>query len=753
MKAPDDDLRIRLGRIRNRGTRIRTKSFVGQVLKAAHKAGYVGQRLASGRGRLRPSAFGRGRGTAIARARLFDSSRRVIVKARVVRHRSRSFRAAPLATHVAYLRREGVTRDGEKARMFDAASDHADEKAFAGRCEGDRHHFRFVVSPEDAGEMTDLKAFARDLVADMERDLGSRLDWIGVDHWNTDNPHVHLLIRGKTNGGRDLVISRDYISRGIRGRAEALVTIELGPRNEHEVRSALEREVDADHWTRLDATIRRQADDSGVIDLRLSAAGENDSAIRRLVIGRLQRLERMGLASPAGPAQWTVSAEAEATLRDLGVRGDIIKIMHRAMTEQGIDRALSDYAIHDPQGVPSVIGRVVDKGLHDELASEAYVVIDGADGRSHYVRFADLRAIEHAPPVGGIVEIRHLEGEGRDRPRMVLAIRSDLTIAAQVTATGATWLDHQLVVRYPAALSEGGFGREVREALDARVDHLVGDGLARRQAQRVIFARDLLDTLRRRELNAVAAQIASETGLTYETFAEGEGVAGVYRRRVTLASGRFAMIDDGLGFRLVPWQPALERHLGRQVSGVADGGGRIDRTTQCEGAPASAASAATNPHSTTPWRSCSPRLRFLGSGFSVRGLRPALPPVRRSSGRRSRGHRARRGWAWRSRRDGRGRRGWRACRNGAWCCGLAGQGSRCRQRCRACEYIGRRGGFFIIRHRQPSRMGTAHAPPSGHEPWHHRGHTRRALRRSWRRLDVRLPFRGWQMNLFRRPSV
>jgi type IV secretory pathway VirD2 relaxase len=183
----------------------------------------------------------------------------------------RRFDLAPLATHVTYLRREAVTRDGEKARMFDATSDRADEKAFASRCEGDRHRFRFVVSLEDAGDMTDLKAFARDLVADMERDLGSRLDWIGVDHWNTYNPHVHLLIRGKTDD--NLVISRNYISRGIRARAEELVTIELGPRSEHEVRSALEREVDADRWTRPDAVIRRQADDSGVIDLRLSAAG------------------------------------------------------------------------------------------------------------------------------------------------------------------------------------------------------------------------------------------------------------------------------------------------------------------------------------------------------------------------------------------------------------------------------------------------------------------------------------------------
>jgi hypothetical protein len=101
MKVSDDDLRIRVGRIRNRGTRIRPKSFVGQALKAAHKAGYVGRRSAPSRRRLRPSTRGRARGTAAARARLFDPSRRVVVKARVVRHRSRTFRAAPLATHVA----------------------------------------------------------------------------------------------------------------------------------------------------------------------------------------------------------------------------------------------------------------------------------------------------------------------------------------------------------------------------------------------------------------------------------------------------------------------------------------------------------------------------------------------------------------------------------------------------------------------------------------------------------------------------
>jgi hypothetical protein len=111
--------------------------------------------------------------------------------------------------------------------------------------------------------------------------------------------------------------------------------------------------------------------------------------------------------------------------------------------------------------------------------------------------------------------------------------------------------------------------------MEARLEHLVGQGLARRQGQRVIFARDLLDTLRRRELEAAAAHMSESSGQAYHPPTEGEPVVGSYRQRLDLASGRFAMIDDGLGFTLVPWTPSLDRHLGRQVSGIVRDG-RID---------------------------------------------------------------------------------------------------------------------------------------------------------------------------------
>src|SRR5258708_7244605 len=281
MSDGDSDFRIRPGRIKT--TRApKAKSFLNQVLRAAKKAGHAAApasgRRAPGYGR---STFGRGRGS-FSRSRLFSSARRVVVKARVVRHQGRSFRSAPLSAHLSYLKRGGVNRDGEKGMMFDAGSDRADDLAFTERCEDDRHHFRLIVSPEDAGEMTDLKAFTRDLARQMEVDLGTRLDWVAVDHWNTDNSHVHLLVRGVDQTGADLVISRDYISRGLRSRADELASIELGPKPEHEIRNALEKEIAAERWTRLDVEIRMAADETGAIDLRPDNPGAADPEIRRL---------------------------------------------------------------------------------------------------------------------------------------------------------------------------------------------------------------------------------------------------------------------------------------------------------------------------------------------------------------------------------------------------------------------------------------------------------------------------------------
>ena len=150
-----------------------------------------------------------------------------------------------------------------------------------------------------------------------------------------------------------------------------------------------------------------------------------------------------------------------------------------------------------------------------------------------------------------------------------------------MSTDGATWLNRLQLARERAPLSQAGFGAEVSAALKRRADHLLADGLATRQGDRINFARDLLKTLRERELATAAARLEAETGLKRHQSGEGDTVAGVYRQRLDLASGRFAMLevfggDGGLGFELVLWKPQLEKHLGQIVTGTITPGGGVD---------------------------------------------------------------------------------------------------------------------------------------------------------------------------------
>ncbi|AKR57830.1 MULTISPECIES: VirD2 family relaxase/mobilization nuclease [Alphaproteobacteria] len=565
----DSDFRIRPGRIRSTRAQ-QARPFIAQALAAAKKAGAGvsrSGRIVSGN----RSRFGRGQRASIQANRLLTArTRGAVIKARVVRQTSRS---APLATHLNYLRREGVTRDGEKAHLFGPGGDDADPKAFAERCQDDRHHFRFIVSPDDAPDMADLRSFTRDLVTQMEKDLDTRLDWVAVDHWNTEHPHVHLIVRGVRDDGQDLVISRDYIKEGMRDRARDLITQELGPRTDLDIQRSLKRQVDAERFTQLDRQLIRDGHATGVIETAIDPNVRLDE-FHALKVGRLRKLETLGLAEQVGPGQWAIDTKAEATLRELGERGDIIKRMHRALTDRGIERGSAGYVLAAESLDAPVIGRLVDRGLDDELKGSAYAVVDGVDGRTHHIKLPDLEAAGDSA-AGSIVELRAFD-DAQGQRRVAIAVRSDLDIDRQVTATGATWLDRQNIAREPAALSEAGFGAEVRQALDRRADHLVGQGFGERHGQRVTFNRGLIDTLRRRELEAAGEKLSAETGQPFNRAGSGEYVAGTYRQRLALASGRFAMLDDGLGFQLVPWSPSLEKHLGKHVSGVARDDGGID---------------------------------------------------------------------------------------------------------------------------------------------------------------------------------
>ncbi len=383
-------------------------------------------------------------------------------------------------------------------------------------------------------------------------------------------------MRGVADDGENLVISRDYIREGMRGRASEIITRELGLRTEQDMSRALERQVDAERWTDIDRDLARTIQRGGVIDMTHVAGARPDSeyVVR---IGRLRKLEGLGLASEIAPGRWTLHGDAEPALRALGERGDIIKRIHRAMAERGIDRGAENYALAEEPGRP-VMGRLVERGLHDELTGTAYAIVDGVDGRTHHIELPDIEATGDGRP-GSIVELRRFE-DRKGRQRVALALRSDMELSAQVTAPGSTWLDHRNLSGDRRDLG-GGFGAEVRQALDARAQHLADEGLAWRQGQRIVFARNLLDTLQRRDLDAVAEKLSAEIGLPHRPSQAGDYVMGTVRQRLALSSGRFAMIesiggDGGLGFQLVPWTPSLDRRMGQHISGVMRGDGGVD---------------------------------------------------------------------------------------------------------------------------------------------------------------------------------
>lgn len=611
------------------------RRFTAQVLKAAsHNRGGPAFGRATRRG-----VRGRGRVAAgILKSRASPNARRVMVKARLVNLRKAA--SGSTGRHVRYIERDGVTRDGQPGQAYDRTGDHADSTDFATRAEGDRHQFRFIASAEDAEDLADLKRFTRELMTSMEADLGTRLDWIAVDHWDTDNPHSHIIVRGVDERGADLIIDGDYIANGLRLRAGELATEWLGPVTERELRERMTREVDQERWTGLDRRLARIQARDGTI--HLGDGGDDHARFQRKQFGaRLQTLEHLGLAQRTAGGEWVLRDGTERVLRDMGERGDIIRTMQRAFS--GETRGFEMFASGE------VTGRIARKGLADELEDRGYLVVDGIDGKAHYVVLppnADLTAY----PTGGIVTVRNMETRPRAADRTIDALAGDsrlyrpdrhLTLAraearglddpdayvgahvrrleslrrvgaaerlgdgswrlpqdfldraathdasrfgavqaelvshlpvhAQAKAIGATWLDRTLLDgTTPAA---AGFGAVVRDAQEDRRSFLTAEGLAQRQGTTLRFARNLLDTLRHREIETVAGQIAADTGLTHRPIGDGDTVNGTYRRSVQLASGRFAMLDDGMGFNLVPWRPVMEQRLGQTITGIVRGNG------------------------------------------------------------------------------------------------------------------------------------------------------------------------------------
>ena len=59
-----------------------------------------------------------------------------------------------------------------------------------------------------------MRAFTREVMAQMGREVNQSRVWMSAAHYNTQHPHVHTILRGRDNAGRPVVIDQDYLYGG-----------------------------------------------------------------------------------------------------------------------------------------------------------------------------------------------------------------------------------------------------------------------------------------------------------------------------------------------------------------------------------------------------------------------------------------------------------------------------------------------------------------------------------------------------------
>ena len=640
----DDEFKPRLGRLRVGGTSgKRARKFVGRIVAATARTG-----ASTGVRSRRFDGSRIGRGASIGRVLHGGDrhaglrNRRVVVTARLVKLGTKGVSAS--RAHLRYIQRDSASPDGAPGGLYSADRDVADGAAFVERGNGDRHQFRFIVSAEDGDQYPDLKPFVRRLMAQMEEDLGTKLDWVAADHRDTGHPHSHIMLRGKDDRAENLIIAREYIAHGFRERASAIVSLDLGPRTDLEIEERLRHDVGQERFTAIDRRLVRAMDAD-----RMVSSADRDPLQQSLRAGRLTTLERLGLADNRGSGRWQLADGLEDTLRRMGERGDIIRTMQRELSARLPERAVADQVIDDSGDMQPIAGRVVARGLADELNDRHYLIVDGVDGRSHYLdigkgdaveplpedaivrvvgsprgsrevdrtvfavaaandghytidahlrfdpnaseAFAEthvrrleamrrvMRSVERNPDGRWVIAPDHLKRaaafEARmavDRP-VTVELLSSVPLNRVKTMNAATWLDRELTAAKPLPMRDGGFGREVRSAQMARQAWLIEQGLAEQVSGRIVYRPDMLASLQQRELLTVAKHISEELGKPFEEARQGDRIDGVFRRRIDLASGRFALIEKSREFSLVPWRPVLERHVGKPVAGILREGG------------------------------------------------------------------------------------------------------------------------------------------------------------------------------------
>lgn len=621
--TPDDDLTPRLGRIRDIGG-TGSKRFARQVMRAAKQLGaprrssrFTGRQSGRGSAKARQFAFQQQR-LAVSRMR------RVMVKVRIARG-GRGGGVGAFRAHISYIQRDGVDRDGAGGELYSREGDIAQAGSFLERSGDDRHQFRLIVSPEDGVKLGDLKSYTRDFMDQVESDLGTRLDWVAVDHHNTGHPHTHIVIRGKDERGKDLIIAPDYIKSGLRHRAGELATEILGPRRDLEIARAQHSEISKDRFTGIDRKISADLKDR---DLNVSRGANNgsDRYERSLRLQRLRHLQALGLARELSKQVWRFSEGWENTLRDLGRRGDIIRTLSAKHGPQDGHERLQTFSPYDGFR-RTLLGEVVSSLPNDELKGTRTLIIEDF-ARERWI--VDVGRVEPGalPPELAVVEISskasepgaadqtisHIADQSGGRysedlhrrfdpaaspdyrtahvRRLEALRRAGITqrssdgiwhvpkdylekVAAyerkkdgSVQIKARSWISIERQVPYRGLTWLDGAGAttksaRIQNAVQARRKWLRDNGWLEQGQDRL--SSQMAEKLSAAELDAASARLANHSGRRLKQLEIGDEMNGKYEGAVNLANKRLAIIGNAKEFALVPWRRGIERHRGRDM--------------------------------------------------------------------------------------------------------------------------------------------------------------------------------------------
>ena len=587
-----------------------------------------------------------------ARARPVSTvMRRVVVKARFVSHTGG--RGAPLRVHVAYLARETpslasqpaadnrsdldrsvtyLSRQEEPAGnaipFYNQRESDLDGNSLTSAWASDARHFRLIISAEDGAALGDLRPFIREVMAGLEAKLATRLEWLAVDHHDTDNPHSHVLLRGRRADGQDLFIPSRLIASGIREHAQEIVTRALGPRQNVDLVRERAREIEVRGPSPLDRELLRARDRQGNIHTQ-----------RPDLLARLERLEGWDLAARR-QGSWTLAGDIGGKLKALATHVEVEKALGH------VRRTRDAGEVRSVETASRTVGELVHFGPVDDLGETFLAIVENDRGEMRYasldqaddlaqldgvktgamvafeprrvrVRAADEAVAGIAAQTGGVYSVEHhkatkpgaseeimaanvrrleamrraglverdatgvfsipadhldralaFEQKMARRSPVTVAVQSHLPLRDQILATGPTRLDRILSgVELPLA-GKGRVATAEAAALQQRRMFLIEQGILGGKAGEL--DERALKGMAKTELGEAARRAAQDLGVPVLTHPHGT-VQGVYAQRVDLAQGRVAIIMQDRQAFMVPWRPALERFAGREVMGVARG--------------------------------------------------------------------------------------------------------------------------------------------------------------------------------------